>query len=150
MLVFFLGSLTARGQAPTISYSSPQTYSATAAIIPVVPVSSGVVAPGYDNRPVTLSAGFSGPTSIAVDAIGNVYLVDHGHNLVKEIPAGSTTPVVIGSGFTQPFGVAVDAAGDVYVADYGANAVYKILAGNPVGTGVSIGSGFSQPTGVAR
>jgi len=133
---------------PTLSYSGPDTYTQNTAIPPLTPVSSGVAAPAYRN-PVVLGSGFSGPTGVAVDAAGDLFIADYGHQQVKEIAAGTNTPVAIGSGFTNPFGVAVDAAGDVYVADYGANAVYKIPAGNPVGTGVTIGSGFINPTGVA-
>ena len=132
---------------PSISYSSPHTYTEGTAITPLSPTSSGVAAVAYSNSPVTLGSGFSSPSGVAADAAGDVFVADYGNKLVKEIPAGSTTPVTIGSGFTDPYGVAVDAAGDVYVADYGASEVYKIPAGN--GTPVTIGSGFSHPTGVA-
>ena len=117
------------------------------AITPLAPTSSNVATPGYNSAPVVLGTGFSGPTGVAADAAGDVFVADYGNKLVKKIPAGSNIPTVIGSGFTNPFGVAVAAAGDVYVADYGASAVYKIPAGN--GTPVTIGSGFSHPTGVA-
>ena len=132
---------------PTISYTSPQTYTTTVAITPLAPTSGNVAAPAYNGALVVLGSGFSGPTGLASDAAGDVFIADYGNKLVKKIAAGTTTPVAVGSGFTNPFGVAVDAAGDVYVADYGASAVYKIPAGN--GTPVTIGSGFSHPTGVA-
>jgi gliding motility-associated-like protein len=132
---------------PAIGYSSPQPYAQGIAITPLAPTSNWVAAPGYSSSLDSLGSGFSGPTGVAVDASGNIYIADFTNKLVKKIPAGSNTPVVMGSGFTNPFGVAVDAAGDVYVADYGAGAVYKIPAGN--GTPVTIGSGFNHPTGVA-
>jgi len=132
---------------PTISYSGPQTYTENLAITQLTPVSSNVAAQGYNSTPVILSVGFNGPTGVAADAAGDVFVADYGDKQVREIMAGSSAPVVIGSGFTNPFGVAVDAAGDVYVADYGASAVYEIPAGN--GTPVTIGSGFNHPTGVA-
>jgi len=133
--------------APVISYSSPQTYTTNVVITPLAPTSSGVATPGYSGIPVILGSGFIGPTGVAADAAGDVFVADYGNKAAKEIAAGSSIPVAIGSGFTSPFGVAVDAAGDVYVADYGASAVYKIPAGN--GTPVTIGSGFNHPTGVA-
>ena len=132
---------------PTLTYTSPQTYIENTTITPLDPSTNGVAAPGYNNTPVVLGSGFSGPTGVAVDAAGNVYVADRGNDLVKKIPAGNGTPVTVSSGFSQPYGVAVDAAGDVYVADYGANAVYKIAAGS--NTRLTIGSGFSHPTGVA-
>ena len=132
---------------PAISYSSPQTYSERAETVSLPPASSRVAALAYNSTPATLGSGFNGPTGVAVDTSGNLYVADFSNKQVKEIPAGSNIPVGIGSGFTNPYGVAVDAAGDVYVADYGANAVYKIPAGN--GAPVAVGSGFSHPTGVA-
>jgi len=135
--------------APAISYSSPQSYNAGVAISPLAPGSTGgvVAAPGYNSSSATLGSGFTTPASVAVDAAGNIYVADFGHNLVKKMPAGGGTPVAIGSGFSQPSGVAVDAAGNVYVADFGNNAVKKIPGGT--GTPVAIGSGFSGPSGVA-
>jgi gliding motility-associated-like protein len=106
-----------------------------------------VAAAAYNSVPAILSTGYVGPTGVAADAAGNLYIADYGNKQVKKIISGSSTAIILGFGFTNPFGVAVDAAGDVYVADYGASAVYKIPAGN--GTPVTIGSGFSHPTGVA-
>jgi len=112
----------------------------------------------------TIGSGFSSPAGVAVDAIGDVFVADFGHNAVKEIvggsngnPAGvvssSSTVNTIGSGFNSPTGVAVDGSGDVFVADPNNNAVYEIVA---VSGAVSSGSavnpidiGFSSPTGVS-
>ena len=130
-------NITVTSTVPTISYSSPPIYGQGTLITPLAPTSSNVAAPAYSSTPVVIGTGFSGPTGVAADAAGDVFIADYGNKLVKKIPAGSNTPTAIGSGFTNPFGVAVDAAGDVYVADYGASAVYKIPAGN--GTPVTIG-----------
>jgi len=132
---------------PTISYSGPQTYTINVPIAPLTPVSSGVAAAGYSSTPVTFGSGFNGPTGVALDAAGNIYIADPINNVVSKYPVGGGAPVSLGSGFNGPFGLTVDAAGNVYVADQGNNAIKKI----PVGGGaiVTLGSGFSLPTGVA-
>jgi len=116
-------------QAPVISYSGPQSYTAGIAITPLAPTSSGVAVAGYRGVSVNIGSGFSGPQGVAVDAAGNVYVADTQNNLVKKIPVGGGAPVTLGSGFSQPEGVAVDAAGNVYVADFGNDAVKEIPAG---------------------
>ena len=95
----------------------------------------------------TLSSSFNGPSGVAVDAAGNVYVADLGDNAVKEIVAATGVAKTLSSGFDQPSGVAVDAAGNVYVADTGNNAVKEILAAS--GAVITLASGFRTPTGVA-
>jgi len=134
---------------PTISYSSPQIYTAGVAITPLAPVSSNVSPYNYSTSPIALGAGFSSPSGVAIDAAGNLYVGDFDNHLVKEIMAGSGTVITLAPGFTfsSPNGVALDVAGNLYVGDSGANMVYKIPAGG--GTPTAIGSGFSTPDGVA-
>jgi gliding motility-associated-like protein len=132
---------------PTISYSSPQTYTQGTAITALTPTSSGVAVPGYGSSPVKLGSGFIEPGGVAADAAGNIYVADYGNNAVKKIPAGGGAPITLGSGFSTPTGVAVDATGNVYVADYGNHAVKKIPVGG--GAPVTIGSGFNNPAGIA-
>jgi len=150
LLVIFLAMalpLKSFAQAPTLSYSSPETYVIGTAITTLAPASSGVAAAGYRNSSVTIRSGFNRPNSIAVDAAGNVYLTDQANNLIKEIPIGGGATVTLGSGFSFPIGVAVDALGNVYVADNGNSAVKEIPVGN--GSPVTLGSDFNSPVGVA-
>ena len=101
----------------------------------------------------TLGGGFNGPTGVAVDANGNVYVADAVNNLVKEIPAGCTTATCVttlGGGFSKPTGVAVDAGDNVFVADYSNSLVKEIPAGCTTATCVStLGDGFNNPNGIA-
>lgn len=78
---------------------------------------------------------FGGPTGVAVDSAGNVYVTDQGstgagQTLRKITPAGNVTTLAgavglagsadgtgVAVGFNGPGGVAVDAAGKLYVAD---------------------------------
>ncbi len=94
------------------------------------------------------AASFSNPEGVAVDASGNVYVVDSGNNLIRKItpdgvvstlagPAGSkglangsSTPAI----FAVPHGIAVDASGNVYVADIGSNTIRKITSDGVVTT----------------
>src|ERR1700722_16350019 len=119
--------------APTVSYATPQTYTAGTAITSLAPTSSGVAAPGYNGSVVTLGFGFNSPAAVASDAAGNLYIADAGNNAVKKIAVGGF-PVTIGSTVSNPHGVAVDAAGNVYVSSSSSGNIYKI----PVGGGAMI------------
>jgi len=131
---------------PTLSYSSPKTFTTGTAIAALTPTSSGVVAPGYSSSTITLASFFS-PTGIASDAAGNVYFADPGDLIVFKIPAGGGAPVNVGTAFSLPTSVAVDAAGNLYVTDRGPGTANKIpFAG---GAPVVLASGFINPVGVA-
>jgi sugar lactone lactonase YvrE len=120
------------------------------------------------------SASFNGPSGLAVDATGNVYVADAGNNLIRKItPAGlvstlaGTIATVDTSGttltepvFSGPSGVAVDASGNVYVADAGNNQIRVVSPAGIIstfagtgGAGAADGAGtsatFNNPTGVA-
>lgn len=119
-------------------------------------------------------ASFNGPTGVAVDGSGNVYVADSGNNLIRKITPDGTVSTLAGTVvavdtsntvtsaplFSGPSGVAVDASGNVYVADAGNNricivspsGVTRTLAGKG-GAGSNNGAGtaatFDNPTGVA-
>lgn len=120
-------------------------------------------------------ARFCYPTSVAVDASGNVYVADYGNDTIRRIsPAGVATTLAglagssgsaDGTGsearFNSPYGVAVDGSGNVYVADTYNNTIRKVtpsgvvttLAGLAGSYGSSNGTGsaarFFSPRGVA-
>src|SRR5271170_3379495 len=87
------------------------------------------------------------PNGVAVDAAGDVFVADTGHNRVVELPAGGGAPTVVGYALTFPGGlpladptrVAVDAAGDVFIADSGNNRIVKVPAGGGALTTVGAG-----------
>jgi hypothetical protein len=121
-------------------------------------------ASGYYDATGT-NASFAGPTGIAVDGVGNIYVADTPNLVLREIsPAGAVTTIaglahtsgsVDGTGstarFGSPYGLALDSATNLIVVDLGNNAIRRVsplgmvstLAGN-AGTG-----GNADGTGVA-
>jgi uncharacterized protein (TIGR03437 family) len=115
-----------------------------------------------DGGPAT-AAQLDAPTSVAVDAAGNVYLSDSGHNRVRRVSNGTITTVA-GTGdccyggdggpagsaqLNAPGGLLADPTGRVYVADSGNNAV-RLIQQAAVGAGPSISAitnGASNQTG---
>lgn len=116
-------------------------------------------------------ASFNGPTSVAVDGSGNVYVADDNNNQIRMISNGMVTTIagsdsvgaVNGQGalayFFSPAGVACDLQGNVYVADAGNNLIRMITPGGLVSTvagsintgaqnGADTSATFSNPTGI--
>jgi hypothetical protein len=89
--------------------------------------------------------GTGGPTGIALDAAGAIYLADRGNNRALKY-VGATQTVLGFTGLSLPQGIAVDAAGAVYVVDAGNNRVVKLLAGAQTTLPFT---GLHSPSGIA-
>jgi sugar lactone lactonase YvrE len=89
------------------------------------------------------NAPFKNPSALAVDASGNVYVADTGHNKVRRISVDGAVSDFAGTGvagdsgdggpalsaeLNRPAGVAVNAFGDLYIADGNNNRVRKVSA----------------------
>jgi sugar lactone lactonase YvrE len=86
------------------------------------------------------NARFDGPSSVATDSVGNVYVADTLNATIREITPGGTVTTVAGepatygssngSGtaarFDQPRGLAVDSQGNIFVADALNDTIRKI------------------------
>lgn len=163
------------GQAPNISYTTPQTYVTNTAISPLTPNNTGGAIPAtiYGQVSTFAGGGFNSVTGVAEDAAGNIYVDDWGNNEIKKISPTGVISLLAGSGamgsanglgaaasFFEPDGIVLDPAGNVYVADAGNNLIRKItpaglvttLAGSGAATGVD-GTGtsasFYSPRGLA-
>jgi NHL repeat len=121
------------------------------------------------------AAQFEGPTGVAVDSAGDVYVADPGAMTIRKISSASVVttlagePLTVGAvdgiggaaRFNEPAGVAVDGSGNVYVADTYNEMIRKIASAGRVTTlggswgtiGSSDGSGtnaaFYRPMAVA-
>lgn len=119
------------------------------------------------------SASFFGPSDVAIDGSGNLFVADTDNNKIRKISptgdvstfagtgqAGNTDGNSINATFYRPKGVAVDVVGNVYVADTGNHKIRKITpagevstfagSGNPGSTdGNGVTASFNTPIGVA-
>jgi uncharacterized protein (TIGR03437 family) len=133
-------------------------------------VSNGVITtvagngtPGYtgDNGPAT-SAQLYGPTAVAVDSAGNLYIADTTNQCIRKV-ANAAITTVAGNGargfngdnilatsaqLNNPYGLAVDSAGDLYIADSSNNRIRKVSGGmiaTVAGNGTCCISGDNGP-----
>ncbi len=125
---------------------------------------SGTYGFGGDGGPAT-SARFAGPTGIAVDSAGNLFISDSGNNRIRKITPGGAVSTVAGDGISgfggdrgpatsaelnNPGGVAMDTAGNLYIADSGNHRIRKVTAAGVISTVAGIGiPGFSGDGGPA-
>jgi len=127
---------------------------------------------GYsgDGGPAT-AASFRGPSGVAADATGNLYIADENNGRVRKVSPSGTIATVAGSGAYKFSGdggpaigaslylssnyvgagdVAVDAADNVYVADFWNDRIRKVTPGGGITTVAGNGQpGYSDDGGPA-
>jgi len=110
---------------------------------------SAIKVPAGGGAPVTLytHGGGGGPTGVALDGCGNVYLADGKYGKFVKVPASGGAPVTYANYPTGSIDlIAMDATGNLFYS-YGSASIGEIPAGG--GSPVTIGSGFSNTQGVA-
>ena len=81
---------------------------------------------GGDGGPAT-SASLAGPTGVAVDDSGNIFITEYAIPRVRNVNSGGIISTIAGSGeFAGPTNLVVDSSGNVFVADRQSNRVMKI------------------------
>jgi streptogramin lyase len=106
--------------------------------------------PELNYTPVDWSLGLSvsggglvSPSSLAVDASGNVWVTNYGASLSEFNPAGaalSGNSGYTGGGLSNPTGIAIDAGGNAWVANAGASSLSEF---NAAGMAVSSSTGYT-------
>ncbi|HEX3580426.1 MAG TPA: hypothetical protein VH087_01600 [Thermoanaerobaculia bacterium] len=129
--------------------------------------------PGAADGPAS-SARFNGPTGLALDPAGNLYVADTGNDTIRRIGTDGNVTTIAGApgvaGFTDgtggvarfnhPTALAFDALGNLYVADSGNNAIRRVAPSHAVTTVIGNGqtghqngdgatAELNDPTGLA-
>jgi len=99
-----------------------------------------------------------GPSGVAVDSSGDIFIADTGNHVVEEVTSGIITTIAgtnvggysgdggpaVNAQLESPGGVAVDSAGNVYIADSGNNVIREITPNGLIKTIVG-GGATAQP-----
>jgi trimeric autotransporter adhesin len=139
---------------------------------------NGVIGGGGDNN-LAVSANLNGPSGLAFDAAGNLFIADRGNQKIRRVDATSGIIIrvagngTVGSGgdngqatnaqLYNPNGLVVDGFGNIYFADKDNHKIRKVVAANSTivtvagngsngfsgDNGPALNAGLGQVTGVA-
>lgn len=162
------------GQAPQISYGTPNTFAVNQTIAPLVPVNSGGAVPNQplvstfagsgaiaSNDAIGTAAGFNYPTVVVMDHFNNLIVVDRSNHKIRKITPDGTVTTIAGAGaigaldgpgltatFRYPDGAVVDSQGNVFISDQSNHKIRKLATDGLVSTFAGSGvAGFLDGTG---
>ena len=134
-----------------------------AGTITTIAGSGNYFGPFGDGGPA-LSASLSGPSGIAVDPEGNVFIADQGHNRVRKVTPAGVISTVAGPGYggfsgdggpattaslSVPLGLAVDRIGNIFIADIQNDRIRMVTTAGTISTVAGSESGFIGDGGPA-
>ena len=145
--------ITVSPHAPVISYSpSTNAYALNQTIASLTPNNTGGAVTGYSYSSSGTSltgATLSGPSLMAIDASGNIYVCNYNNGTISEYNSSGTYLGKFASSFSfnNPCGIVFDSSGNAYVMDTGDGKIYKFnSSGTSLGT---IVSSLGHPLGIA-
>jgi beta-lactamase regulating signal transducer with metallopeptidase domain/sugar lactone lactonase YvrE len=99
-----------------------------------------------------ISAQLAGPSRMAVDSAGNLYIADMNNHRIRKLTSDGIINTVAGNGdqVDEPAGVAMDSAGNLYFSDVANNRIRKVTPAGEITTVAGNGkAGFSGDGGPA-
>jgi trimeric autotransporter adhesin len=98
---------------------------------------------------MAVSAGLNYPKGVAVDSIGNIYIADTYHGLIRKVTPSGIISTVAG-GACRVFNVAIDRKGNLYIPDRENHRILKVNAAGMITTIAGDGKmGYSGDGGSA-
>lgn len=172
--VYFFTILSVYGQAPQISYTTPNVFTVNEPIVSLIPNNTGGWVP---NQPVVstfagsgmmgsvdatgIAAWFNYPTVVTLDHFNNLIVVDRSNHKIRKISPEGSVSTIAGTGaigtadgpalsatFRYPDGAVVDSQGNIFITDQSNHKIRKIDANGIVSTFAGSGvAGFLDGTG---
>jgi len=117
---------------------------------------AGLNRSGFDTDGIALGVSLNGPTALALDAAGALYIADTGNDRIRKLTADGMLATVAG-GFTTPItlnkprGLAIDPSGTLWIADTGNHRILTLYKEGTLSVAAGNGSpGFSGDGAAAK